>query len=76
MAKFTKAKDNRRCDLCGRLGTDNVRAKYARDSAAPRSVATRQIFICSACGKIIFQLGKGEMKKGKDRTRRYEKDLP
>jgi hypothetical protein len=75
MAKFRKEPSNRRCDLCGRLGTDNVRVNYARDSASPRSVATRQLFICSPCGKIIFQLGKGEG-KGKDRTRRYEKDLP
>jgi hypothetical protein len=75
MARFTKDKTIRRCDFCGRKGTDNVKVKYQRDASKPRSVTTRQIFICSTCGSLIYGIGfLGD--PGQDRTVRYQKELP
>jgi len=75
MAKFKIDRNERRCDLCGRKSTAHVRIKYAKDPSQPRSVATRQLFICKDCGHLVFAIIEmGE--SNKDRTVRYEKDIP
>jgi hypothetical protein len=75
MAHFKKAPINKRCGFCGRLGNEIVTIKYARDPSQARGSLIRQIRQCAPCGQLTADIGTGK-DCDKDRTIRYEKDLP